>query len=198
LRRLLTPKISDVPFLLPDGLQSNWVGEELAHALKLRKKRGGENYPVIPLSLDGTRLGVLNKLLGKEPVYIPVSSEPVGIKATELLRRLKAREEESTTALTPYLAIPHVVLPDSSPFAMLLIRCRAGVNYGPDAEAVKAVVVLAGARKERNFHLKALAAIAQTVHSEDFEARWQAAKGDQALRDIFLLASRHRDATRTP
>lgn len=125
-------------------------------------------------------------------------SEPVGIKATELLRRLKAREEESTTALTPYLAIPHVVLPDSSPFAMLLIRCRAGINYGLDAEAVKAVVVLAGARKERNFHLKALAAIAQTVQGEKFEARWQSAKGDQGLRDIFLLASRHRDATRTP
>ncbi len=65
----------------PDGLQSKWVGKELRHALKLRKKRGKEHYPVIPLSLNGTRLGVLEEFFGEEPAYIPVGSEAGGVEA---------------------------------------------------------------------------------------------------------------------
>ena len=43
----------------PQSLQSKWVGKELAFALELRKQRGKEEFPVVPLSLDGTQLGVL-------------------------------------------------------------------------------------------------------------------------------------------
>src|SRR5260370_18064011 len=42
-----------------DALQSKWVGKELRHALKVQKQRGRDKFPVIPLSLNGTRLGVL-------------------------------------------------------------------------------------------------------------------------------------------
>jgi hypothetical protein len=42
-----------------DALQSKWVGKELRHALEVQKQRGRDKYPVIPLSLNGTRLGVL-------------------------------------------------------------------------------------------------------------------------------------------
>ena len=35
----------------------------------------------IPLSLDGTRLGVLEEFFGEEPVYIPVSSDAGGVEA---------------------------------------------------------------------------------------------------------------------
>src|SRR5918999_1577802 len=41
----------------PDALQSEWVGMELVHALEVRKQRGKDQFPVIPLSLDGTKLG---------------------------------------------------------------------------------------------------------------------------------------------
>ena len=65
----------------PDALQSKWVGKELRHALKVRKKRGKDNYPVIPLSLNGTKLGVLEEFFGEEPIYIPVSSDAGGVEA---------------------------------------------------------------------------------------------------------------------
>src|SRR5215510_8699023 len=42
-----------------DALQSKWVGKELRYALKLRDQRGNDAFPVIPLSLNGTKLGVL-------------------------------------------------------------------------------------------------------------------------------------------
>jgi tetratricopeptide (TPR) repeat protein len=62
-----------------DGLQSKWVGKELRYALELQKQRGKDQFPVIPLSLNGTRLGVLEEFFGEEPIYIPVSSEAGGI-----------------------------------------------------------------------------------------------------------------------
>ncbi len=65
----------------PDALQSEWVGDELAHALEIQKQRGKDQYPVIPLSLNGTKLGVLNRLFGEAPAYIPISSEAGGVEA---------------------------------------------------------------------------------------------------------------------
>lgn len=65
----------------PAALQSEWVGKELAHAVSLQKQRGKGNFPIIPIALDGTRLGVLTQILGEEPVYIPASTQAGGIAA---------------------------------------------------------------------------------------------------------------------
>jgi tetratricopeptide (TPR) repeat protein len=64
-----------------DSLQSKWVGKELRHAIEVQKARGRDRYPVIPLSLNGTRLGVLEEFMGEEPIYIPVSSAAGGVEA---------------------------------------------------------------------------------------------------------------------
>jgi tetratricopeptide (TPR) repeat protein len=65
----------------PASLQSRWVGKELRHGLKLQAERGRAAFPVIPLSLNGTRLGVLEDFFDEEPTYIPVSSAPGGATA---------------------------------------------------------------------------------------------------------------------
>ncbi len=64
-----------------DALQSKWVGKELRYALAVRDQRDPDKFPVIPLSLNGTRLGVLEEFFGEEPIYIPVSSEAGGVEA---------------------------------------------------------------------------------------------------------------------
>ena len=110
----------------------------------------------------------------------------------ELLRLLKEREAESTTVLTPFLAIPHVVIESEGTFDILLARCKNGINFHESGSQVQAVFVLAGGRDERNFHLRALAAIAQIVQDPRFEKRWIAARGREGLRDIVLLGERRR------
>ena len=65
----------------PNSLQAKWVGKELRHALKVQKQRGRDQFPVFVLSLDGTKLGVLEELFGHEPLYIPVSSAAGGVEA---------------------------------------------------------------------------------------------------------------------
>ncbi|MDS4042628.1 MAG: CHAT domain-containing protein [Candidatus Competibacter sp.] len=64
-----------------DALQSKWVGKELRHALDLQKQRGKDQFPVIPLSLSGVKLGVLEQFFDEEPVYLPVSSAAGGVEA---------------------------------------------------------------------------------------------------------------------
>jgi len=65
----------------PNALQAKWVGKELRHALDVQKLRGRDEFPVFALSLDGTKLGVLEEIFGHEPVYIPVSSAAGGVEA---------------------------------------------------------------------------------------------------------------------
>jgi tetratricopeptide (TPR) repeat protein len=64
-----------------DALQSKWVGKELRYALYVQKQRGKDQFPVIPLSLNGTKLGVLEEFFGEEPIYIPVSNAAGGVYA---------------------------------------------------------------------------------------------------------------------
>lgn len=108
----------------------------------------------------------------------------------EMLRR---REQESSTLLGPTLAVPHVVISGEGKFQLLMARAKQGVRFSDEAPRVTAVFVLVGTRDERNFHLRALAAIAQIVQEKDFPRRWLAAAGPQALRDIALLSQRGRD-----
>jgi len=64
----------------PAAFQSDWVGDELAQALKVQQQHGRAKYPVIPLSLDSTKLGVFKRLFSEEPVCIPVSSAAGGVE----------------------------------------------------------------------------------------------------------------------
>lgn len=64
-----------------DALQSKWVGMELTHALEVRKQRAKGTFPVIPLSLNGTKLGMFEQFFGEEPIYIPVSSAAGWVEA---------------------------------------------------------------------------------------------------------------------
>lgn len=115
------------------------------------------------------------------------------VPGATILQLLINREEEGSTVLAPHLAIPHIIVEGSKPFGMLIARCKPGVHFGEGAVAVHTVVVLAGPIQERNFHLRCLAAIAQVVQAEDFPAKWLAAPGEQALRDLFILSRRHRE-----
>jgi hypothetical protein len=92
----------------PAALQSNWVGKELRHALKLREQRGRDQFPVFALALDGTKLGVLEEIFGEEPVYIPLSSDAGGIEAAidPILVALGKRDPADVAALPQPQAEP--------------------------------------------------------------------------------------------
>lgn len=99
----------------PSSLQSDWVGEELDHAIQVQQQRReaqaaeangdatgqpGKEYRVIPLSLDGTKPGVLKKYFGNAPLHIPVRSAAGGVEAA-LHAILVALGERAPTDVTP-------------------------------------------------------------------------------------------------
>ncbi|HUW59308.1 MAG TPA: amino acid permease [Planctomycetota bacterium] len=113
---------------------------------------------------------------------------PVGV----LVEALRAREAESSTALSPDIAIPHLITQGDQTFDVLLARSRDGIAFSESAPKVHGIFVLAGTRDERNFHLRALSAVAQIVGDPEFMGRWMKARSTQALRDLVLLGRRRR------
>ena len=137
----------------------------------------------------------LDRKMGVEDFYHTVSDTlayTVDMSPDTMLALLMERERESSTAITPFLAIPHIVIEGERNFAMLIARNKKGIFFTETTSNVHAVFVLLGTRDERNFHLVSLAAIAQIVHEPDFEKRWMNAKNGEALRDIILLGQRRR------
>ena len=114
------------------------------------------------------------------------------IDEEELLESLISREDESTTAIRPGLAIPHVTIDGEHRFELLIARCEAGITFSEELPPVYAAFVLVGSRDERDFHLRALSAIAQITQDTDFDKDWLRARSLDELRDIVLLAKRRR------
>lgn len=102
------------------------------------------------------------------------------------------REKESSTVITPGLAIPHIIVPGADKFDILVVRCKKGIIFPETHHLVETMFVLAGSKDERNFHLRALAAIAQIAQDKDFSENWLKADGIEALRNILLLSERKR------
>ena len=106
---------------------------------------------------------------------------------------IKIREAESSTAITPFLAIPHLIAEGENKFMLFLVKCPEGIEFSEEYDNVKAIFVLLGTRDLRNRHLKTLAAIAQVTQGRKFEERWQNALDENQLRDVLLLATRKRN-----
>lgn len=117
----------------------------------------------------------------------------LGCSAKELDEKLLIRESESSTVLNSFVAIPHLTVEGHSQFRMMLVKCSEGVEFSPDAQEINAVIFLFGSPDRRNFHLRALAAIAQTIQGRSFESRWRRAKTPTQLQDVFLLGKRRRE-----
>ena len=121
------------------------------------------------------------------------TSEHLHTSADSLYSQLVEREKESTTAIAPGLAIPHVIIQGEKKFDILLARCKQGIKFQESGPPVHVVFVLLGTRDERSFHLKSLMWIAQIANDPDFRERWTNARDQEELRNIILLAARERD-----
>jgi amino acid transporter len=111
----------------------------------------------------------------------------------ELLENFLNREKETTTVIRPGLAIPHLIIEGEHKFELLIVRAQSGVIFASEETPVYAIFILVGTRDERNFHLRALSAIAQITQNPNFDCSWLRAKSIEELRDIILLAQRRRE-----
>ncbi|MBD3272103.1 MAG: amino acid permease [Elusimicrobia bacterium] len=113
----------------------------------------------------------------------------IGSEVTELFRQ---REQEGSTALSPFVALPHIIIPGRNTFKLVIVRSRTGIPFTEEHDNVKAIFVLFGTIDERTFHLRVLAAIAHIVQNKNFQELWLNARDTQQLKDILLLSERTR------
>jgi amino acid transporter/mannitol/fructose-specific phosphotransferase system IIA component (Ntr-type) len=119
-------------------------------------------------------------------------SETIEIGKDEIFSLLKNRQDDCNTAITPFLAIPHIIIDKSNQFFLMLVRCKQGVKFTLKENSVKAIFVFVGSKEDRVFHLRTLAAIATLVQEKDFEKNWLDAENINYLKDMVLLSKRMR------
>jgi len=119
-------------------------------------------------------------------------SPEIEIDKEEIFTLLKNRQEDCNTAISPFIAIPHIIIEGSGHFFLMLIRCKEGIKFTSKEDSVKAVFAFIGTKEDRAFHLKTLAAIATLVQQENFEEKWLNAKDIHYLKDMVLLSKRMR------
>jgi amino acid transporter/mannitol/fructose-specific phosphotransferase system IIA component (Ntr-type) len=110
-----------------------------------------------------------------------------------LFEKFLHREAEGGTVVQPGFAIPHIIVEGEHKFEILLVRAVEGIDFPHAADPVKIMFVLAGSGDERNYHLRALMAIAQIAQEKDFEQRWLSARDTEGIRNLILLSTRKRD-----
>jgi mannitol/fructose-specific phosphotransferase system IIA component (Ntr-type) len=133
---------------------------------------------------------------GSEKVFREISTILAGrLQSNEyvLFEKFLHRESEGGTVVQPGLAIPHIVVDGQNKFDIMLVRAKDGIEFKGTSDPVRIMFVLAGSKDERNYHLRALMAIAQIAQEKDFEKRWLEARDTEAIRNLILLSTRRRD-----
>jgi mannitol/fructose-specific phosphotransferase system IIA component (Ntr-type) len=131
-----------------------------------------------------------------EKIFRQVSAilaERLGTNEYVLFEKFLHREAEGGTVVQPGFAIPHIVVDGENKFDILLVRAVDGIDFPHAPDPVHVMFVLTGSKDQRNYHLRALMAVAQIAQEKDFEQRWLAARDPAEIRNLILLSTRRRD-----
>jgi mannitol/fructose-specific phosphotransferase system IIA component (Ntr-type) len=110
-----------------------------------------------------------------------------------LYDKLIEREQTSSTALTSFFAIPHIVIEGENMFDIIIMRSRKGIHFSDTCPNVHAIFFLVGTIDQRHYHLVALSAIAQIVQNPAFDKEWMSARDVSTLRTILRYGKRKRE-----
>ncbi len=122
-----------------------------------------------------------------------VLNSRLNIDHNRICKLLWIRERHFSTAIIPGLAIPHLIIPGKNIFDVVLARCKKGIIFSKESPPVNIAFILIGTRDERNFHLKALASIAQIAQDKEFKERCLRAETTEDFRRVILLSKRNRN-----
>lgn len=115
-----------------------------------------------------------------------MAKESGDFSSSEIYSKLLEREKSSSTALSLFFAIPHIVVEGKKKFQMMIVRSRRGIEFSSTAERVHAMFFLLGSMDQRHFHLVVLSSLAQIVQHPSFEKEWLSSSGTESLRNLIL------------
>ncbi len=119
-------------------------------------------------------------------------AEETGMAPEEIIRRYQQRQDEISTVISEFLAIPHIVVDGENILFLKIIRCKEGLEFSSEENNVKAVFLLGGTKEKRDLHLKTIASIATLVSQKDFQREWLEARNTAEIKNLLLLNNRKR------
>ena len=127
-----------------------------------------------------SKMETLFKLASKK-----MAKEHSDISAKEFYDKLITREESSSTALSPFFALPHIVIEGKKKFQLLIVRSRRGIRFTETSPEVHAMFFLAGSIDQRHFHLVVISTLALIVNHPSFEDSWLKASTAEELKQLI-------------
>ena len=138
----------------------------------------------------------LDRHLQAETVFkklAPKLHKIVDIPEKRLIELFLEREKQSSTVLSNFVAIPHIIADAENLFKIIIVRNTGGIEFDAQNNDIHALFIIIGSLDCRNLHLRALAALAQIIQNSNFEQQWLTARTADQLRDILLVSTRRRD-----
>jgi APA family basic amino acid/polyamine antiporter len=122
----------------------------------------------------------------------PDIAEEINIPDKEIISLFLERQKNFNMAVSPFLAIPHIVVKGKDKMFMRIIRSREGIYFTEKESHIKAVFLLGGTEDNRNLHLKTIASMATLTGIESFQKDWLSAKSGIELKNLMILNNRKR------
>ncbi|MFC1771693.1 PTS sugar transporter subunit IIA, partial [Candidatus Margulisiibacteriota bacterium] len=102
------------------------------------------------------------------------------------------QREIKASVITPFVAVPHLIVDGEKVFDIIIVRCKKGVYLSREYQSVKAIFFLIGTKDEKTMQLQSISSIAQIIYNKNYEKQWLQAKDITNIKDILLLSMRHR------
>lgn len=115
-----------------------------------------------------------------------------GMEEDKIKELFLKRQKDCNTAISEFLAIPHIVIDGENKVLLHVVRCRKGIRFTEEENNVQAIFLLGGTKEARTLHLKTIAAIASLVGSENFKEKWLQAETVTELKNLMILTERKR------
>lgn len=119
-------------------------------------------------------------------------SDEIEMTQEEITLRFLKRQKESNTALSGFLAIPHIIIDGKNKMFLTIVRAKKGIKFTETENEVKAVFFLGGTKEKKALHLKALASIATLIGFKDFREKWISIENIIEIKNLMILSNRKR------
>ena len=139
-----------------------------------------DRHAITPRVTASSKRQVLN-------VAAEVAARLYGLKASDVLEALMAREEEGSTGVGSGVAVPHARLKGLDRVRGVFVRLETPVEFGSvDDQPVDLVFALLAPAEARTEHLRALARVARAMSQPKLRERLRQARTQDALHAILV------------
>ncbi len=173
-------------------LTENIIEDELREILVHRDDIEQDNFDHL---IKDAKIIDVNEFMDFENLLKIVAkplSEEIEMPEEEIISLFIKRQEESNTALSNFLAIPHIIIEGENKMFLTIVRSKNGIKFTELENKVNAVFILGGTKDKRLLHLKTLASIATLVNQKDFEKNWLSVDSIVQIKNLMILSNRKR------